>query len=36
MLHRALPPTSARTAEHSRVAKELVRWWVEAYYEPDV
>jgi hypothetical protein len=35
ILHRAMPPISVRTAEQSFVAKEMVRWWVEAYYEPD-
>jgi hypothetical protein len=35
LLERALPPASVRTAEQSRVAKEMVRWWVEAYYEVD-
>jgi hypothetical protein len=35
ILHRALPPASVRTADQSRVAKGMVRWWVEAYYEPD-
>jgi hypothetical protein len=36
ILQRAMPPISVRTAEQSRTAKEMVRWWVEAYYEPDV
>jgi hypothetical protein len=35
LLERALPPASVRTPEQSRVAKEMVRWWVEAYYEVD-
>lgn len=35
ILQRAMPPIPMRTAEHSRTAKEMVRWWVEAYYEPD-
>jgi hypothetical protein len=36
LLDRALPPVSVRTPEQSRGAKDMVRWWVEAYYEPDV
>jgi hypothetical protein len=36
LLDRALPPASVRTPEQSRSAKDMVRWWVEAYYEPDV
>lgn len=35
ILQRAMPPVSVRSAEQSRVAKEMVRWWVEAYYERD-
>jgi hypothetical protein len=33
VLHRALPPSHVRTPEQSRAAKDMVRWWVEAYYE---
>jgi hypothetical protein len=36
LLERALPPVSVRSTEQSRTAKDMVRWWVEAYYEPDV
>lgn len=36
ILQSAMPPTSVRSAEQSRLAKEMVRWWVEAYYEPDL
>jgi hypothetical protein len=35
ILQRAMPPLSVRTAEQSRVAKDMVRWSVEAYYERD-
>ena len=35
ILHRAMPPTPVQTADQARVAKEMVRWWVEAYYERD-
>jgi hypothetical protein len=36
ILQRAIPSSEVRTAEQSRVAREMVRWWVEAYYESDV
>jgi hypothetical protein len=36
ILHRALPAASARTADQSRTAKDMVRWWVEAYYDGEV
>jgi hypothetical protein len=35
ILQHAMPPISVRNAEQSRVAKDMVRWWVEAYYERD-
>ena len=35
ILQRAMPPVSVRTAEHSRVANDMIRWWVEAFYERD-
>ncbi len=36
LLHRAGPPASGLADDCARRAREMVRWWVEAYYEPDV
>jgi hypothetical protein len=35
ILDRAMPSTSLRSSEQSRTAKDMVRWWIDAYYEPD-
>jgi hypothetical protein len=36
LLHRATPLDSVRADAQIRVRREMIRWWVEAYYEPDV
>jgi hypothetical protein len=36
LMHRAAPLDPVRADEQARSRREMVRWWIEAYYEPDV
>ena len=35
LLYRAAPLDSVHADRQTRTLREMVRWWVEAYYEPD-